>query len=427
MKQSIRRIAIVAAMAALCGAAPAQQRGTVVLPANADDVVLDWPIAGTPNLNSQFGPRQLGSAGARYDFHRGTDLRMPIGTDILAPADAIVVFSGNHPGFQDPVIQLRHNTVQPYLYTLYLHMSGTSTVAAGQTVARGTKIGESGQGSASYPHLHWEVRLGCLNQVCCHNVYGWLDYPSTPPSPPVLSAAGDSPALGRMALVFWSFPKDELDFEEIEVVWGDQVRRANLDEMNALTPTGNASALDDPLFFFEQHGAQFAVLPKRFNDTFPSMDYEFLAWGFAQSEPSGMATVKDSSGLTASAPLDPSFPPISVLVSQELSVLEPGAPFSFTHTVTNTDTVPRTMSFSAISAQSLTLTVSPTGATALAGASFDVTVSGTLSSAFPEGIGDIILLKTTVSGGSWTPYLSGTLIDTSTNPPARVSEWMGLR
>lgn len=396
--------------------ASSMAKGSITLPESADAVTLDWPIT-TFVLNSPFGPRQLGSAGARYDWHRGTDLKVPIGTSVVAPADAFVVFSGVHPGFADPVIQLRHNSEEPFLYTLYLHMSVTSAVA-GETIAAGTEIGLSGQGTASYPHLHWEVRKGCLIQRCCENVYTYMNVGAAlPPAAPVVAAAGDSATFGRMLLLEFSFPEDEIDFNGVEIEWGATMVSADLNLLNQLTGTLPAARLDDPLFFAEEEGRDFVFFPKRFNESFDSADYQFLAWNLGPAT-SGTATVLDALGGGVGGAISIDLPPVSVVPAAQNILLQPGGDFSIDYEVTNNDAVSRTLEFSPVSAQSLTLDLSADEATLNPGASTTINVSGTVPASFPEDTGDVILLITTVQGGAWTPLLSTTGIDTSNTATA---------
>jgi len=391
---------------------PTRTRDDVTLPASADDVRLSWPIEGTPVLNSPFGPRQLGSQSARYDWHRGIDLKMPMGTELIAPADGIVVHAGTHPAYRDTILQLRHNTEEPYFYTLYLHLL-EPTVEAGDVVKKGDLVALSGQGSATYPHLHWEVRLGCLRQECCVNPYGFLEYDSTPPAPPVLRAAGSAPGLGRMALVSWSHPQDEIDYKSVEVEWGNKTIRADVDELNALSPRGQGSKLDDPLFFYETEGMTFALFPKRFNDSFPSADYEVFVWGLDNSVTEGSATVIDGAGIGSSAAMAPNAPPLSMIGATPSVMLQQGGSFSLNYLVTNEDSQPHTVSFEGESAQALPLTINPSSATIPAGGSVQVNVSGSLRPTFPLGVGDVVLLIASVDGEDWTPLLGGSLIDTS--------------
>ena len=198
------------------------------LPANGDSITLDFPIQTTITQNSQFGPRQLGASNRRYDWHRGMDFSLPIGTTLYAPADAVVVHAGPHPNFSDTIIQLRHNSSPPYFYTLYLHLDSV-LVMEDDIVDAGDPIAMSGQGSASYPHLHWEVRKGCLNQDCCESTFSHQAYTNSgPPSPPQLEAAGDLGSLGRLVMFSTSVPNDEVDLIEFRLNWGSNTLVANL-------------------------------------------------------------------------------------------------------------------------------------------------------------------------------------------------------
>ncbi|MBX3729517.1 MAG: M23 family metallopeptidase [Candidatus Sumerlaeia bacterium] len=383
----------------------------------ASEVSFDWPITSTPVLNSPFGPRQLGSQGARYDWHRGVDLTLPIGTTLRAPADAVVVFAGRHAGFTDPVVQLRHTSAEPYVYSLYLHVQEEQIVGAGQEVLRGDPIALSGQGTATYPHLHWEVRHGCLLQVCCKNPYGFMGIANAPPPPPTLLAAGDDGRYGRMLLLGWSFPRTEIDFGGAVLRWGGATRTAHIDSLNALAPSNNAAALDNPLYFAQNHQMPFAYLPGRFNSTFQTSDYQWLVWNLSTTISTGEADVLDAAGLKSTAALALAANPAFLRARTDATTLTPTASFSFVYDATNRDTVARELTFGAASAQAITLSVQPSQATLSAGESLPVTVSGTLAGR-PVGQGDVIVLRASVAGFAGQDALAVTLIDTATDPPA---------
>jgi murein DD-endopeptidase MepM/ murein hydrolase activator NlpD len=105
------------------------------------------------------------------EFHRGLDLRAPIGTPIKAPADGVVEFAGYHKrsGFGNLVI-IEHN----YGFrTTYAHLSKKFPVKAGEFVKKGDIIGYTGNsGLSTGPHLHYEVRFITrpLNPM---NFYKW--------------------------------------------------------------------------------------------------------------------------------------------------------------------------------------------------------------------------------------------------------------
>lgn len=105
------------------------------------------------------------TANRTRDPHHGVEFQIPFGTPVYAAGDGVVVFAGADekavyspwPNFYGNVIVIQH---PDRLYTLYAHLSKID-VAANQSVRAGEKIGEVGQsGSATGPHLHFEVRQG---------------------------------------------------------------------------------------------------------------------------------------------------------------------------------------------------------------------------------------------------------------------------
>lgn len=104
----------------------------------------------------------------RYSGHRGTDIALGVGNDVLAAAPGTVVARvdgcpvgylgstcgggfGNH-------VALHHQGDT----TFYAHMSAGSGIAGnGAGVACGERLGGTGNsGSSTGPHLHFEVRVG---------------------------------------------------------------------------------------------------------------------------------------------------------------------------------------------------------------------------------------------------------------------------
>lgn len=376
----------------------------------ATEVSLSWPVQGERVLNSPFGPRQLGSQSARYDWHRGIDLALPMGTTLYAPADAEVVHAGDHPNYRDTILQLRHTSQQPYIYTLYLHLL-EPLVEAGDFVRRGDPVALSGQGAATYPHLHWEVRNGCLLQVCCENPYGYLEVDHEPPPPPRIVASGDSNSYGRMLLLGFEFPKDEIDFGGVELSWGASDIGFDLDSLNAMAPRREAAVLDNPLYFAENFPKPFVILPKRFNATFPNAAYEVLFWQLDTTVGSGAATVSDAAGLTTDADLSVNTSPVSIRSREAFLSLNPRDEYTLEFRVENTGTTMESVTFSALSVQSADLAVSPQSATISPGGWRTVTVEGRLINA-PENVGDAVLLRAAVAGGDWDDALGVTFLST---------------
>lgn len=94
------------------------------------------------------------------------DVRMPIGTDVLAMRAGIVVrmqesyFDGdNTPGHENYVyVEHDDGTVARYVH----FTNGGALVAVGDAVVQGQRIGLSGHtGNSSAPHLHVDVTRSC--------------------------------------------------------------------------------------------------------------------------------------------------------------------------------------------------------------------------------------------------------------------------
>lgn len=89
--------------------------------------------------------------------HNGVDIGAPVGTQLLAAADGVVLAAksgGYNGGYGSMVIISHPNGTQ----TVYGHMSRVDVVA-GQSVVKGQGIGLSGNtGRSTGPHLHFEVR-----------------------------------------------------------------------------------------------------------------------------------------------------------------------------------------------------------------------------------------------------------------------------
>lgn len=110
--------------------------------------VLSWPLDSIL-VTSPYGPR-WGS------FHRGTDFRAAVGTQVKAVADGVVKGAGDTdaccPGASfGKWIFIEHNNG---LSSTYAHLS-LIKVSEGQKVSRGSVLGYSGNtGSSTGPHLH---------------------------------------------------------------------------------------------------------------------------------------------------------------------------------------------------------------------------------------------------------------------------------
>jgi murein DD-endopeptidase MepM/ murein hydrolase activator NlpD len=89
--------------------------------------------------------------------HRGIDVLVPTGTEIVAPGDGVVKEAGRGGGF-GKFVRIEHTGVG-YL-TTFAHLSEIPAgIKRGVRVKRGDIIGYSGNtGLSKAPHLHYEVR-----------------------------------------------------------------------------------------------------------------------------------------------------------------------------------------------------------------------------------------------------------------------------
>lgn len=107
-----------------------------------------WPVEGP--VTSDFGVR---FHGILPGVHRGVDIAVATGTPVRAMAPARVRFAGRMEGFGN-VVWLDHGG---QVLTVYAHLSELR-VRTGEVVESRQVVGLSGMsGSASAPHLHFEV------------------------------------------------------------------------------------------------------------------------------------------------------------------------------------------------------------------------------------------------------------------------------
>jgi murein DD-endopeptidase MepM/ murein hydrolase activator NlpD len=101
-------------------------------------------------ITSHFGMRKDPISGA-LNLHTGIDLRANIGTTVMASLDGIVSVVSENWLYGKHIIISHDNGYK----TLYAHLNSFS-VKQGDRVARGRKIGESGNtGYSTGPHLHF--------------------------------------------------------------------------------------------------------------------------------------------------------------------------------------------------------------------------------------------------------------------------------
>ena len=109
------------------------------------DATLIWPILGP--INSPFGPRN-------GRFHAGIDIGSPHYQEVVAAADAEVVYASDTRGPLGKAVVLQHGRD---LRTVYAHLA-VIIARERETVRQGQAIGGVGAtGRATGPHLHFEV------------------------------------------------------------------------------------------------------------------------------------------------------------------------------------------------------------------------------------------------------------------------------
>ena len=112
-----------------------------------------WPLREGGVVTSGFGYRRHPITGRR-SMHLGIDIAAKYGTDIVAMADGVVIFSGRKGGYGN-LVELRHPNG---LETRYGHCSKL-LVKEGDMIRKGQVIAKLGStGRSTGPHVHFEVR-----------------------------------------------------------------------------------------------------------------------------------------------------------------------------------------------------------------------------------------------------------------------------
>jgi murein DD-endopeptidase MepM/ murein hydrolase activator NlpD len=115
------------------------------------------PVAG--RISSSYGIGRSYNGGPVTSYHSGADFAQEEGTPIAAANAGVVAYAGALPIRGNSVI-IDHGAG---VYSAYHHLQG-STVAAGQSVAKGDLVGYlGGTGLSTGPHLHWEILVNGVN------------------------------------------------------------------------------------------------------------------------------------------------------------------------------------------------------------------------------------------------------------------------
>ncbi|MEP1612370.1 MAG: peptidoglycan DD-metalloendopeptidase family protein, partial [Roseobacter sp.] len=113
------------------------------------------PVKNSFRFTSEYGFRRDPKTGGRR-MHKGVDFAAPLGTDLYATADGVVISAGWSTGY-GRLVKIQHDFG---IETRYAHLSKIR-VKVGQRVSRGDHIGDMGaSGRATGVHLHYEVRVG---------------------------------------------------------------------------------------------------------------------------------------------------------------------------------------------------------------------------------------------------------------------------
>jgi murein DD-endopeptidase MepM/ murein hydrolase activator NlpD len=112
-----------------------------------------YPVKGDFPIVSTFGKREHPIHKIPV-FHKGIDIKAPIGTTVVATSDGIIEkIQLKKSGYGKHIVIKHDNTFK----SMYAHLS-TVDVKIGDKVKAGDKIGEVGNsGSSISPHLHYEV------------------------------------------------------------------------------------------------------------------------------------------------------------------------------------------------------------------------------------------------------------------------------
>lgn len=126
-----------------------------------EDEIADLGGTGTLQRPVKSGPITATMYYSSGVYHGALDYGVPIGTNVYAAAEAVVLAAGWRSGGLGNCVVLQHANG---LRTYYGHGNGTFYVKTGDVVQKGQLIMQSGNtGNSSGPHLHFEVRVSPYN------------------------------------------------------------------------------------------------------------------------------------------------------------------------------------------------------------------------------------------------------------------------
>ena len=155
--QSSRNYDRDATVCAIPGGSGANGAGAAL---GAERVVMPL-VAGSYTQSSLYGNRVHPIYGS-WSMHHGLDFAAPLGTDIHAIADGVVVHAGNGiDGRSNMLVIIEHELDGQTFYSWYVHMYPAGVfVTEGESVSVGDVVGEVGNnGNSTGPPLHLEIHL----------------------------------------------------------------------------------------------------------------------------------------------------------------------------------------------------------------------------------------------------------------------------
>ena len=114
----------------------------------------DYPVIDYQNITQGY---HIANARYKIGYHTGIDLGVPIGTAVFASEGGTVeqVANTGKIGYGQQILIKDFDGT----YELYGHLSNTGSLKAGDQIATGVQIAQSGNtGNSTGPHLHFEVR-----------------------------------------------------------------------------------------------------------------------------------------------------------------------------------------------------------------------------------------------------------------------------
>lgn len=160
-----RGLRIVGLALAVTGCAVERPPVPISLPPPAASILVPPPII------SKFGDWDGAGGAPRLWQHSGIDIRVSVGTPVLAAAPGTILRVGRQP-LAGRLIAISHGGE---IATVYFHLSEIG-VRAGQIVRRGDVIGRTGMtGNATTPHLHFGVCRHPDAQCGSRIDAGWKD------------------------------------------------------------------------------------------------------------------------------------------------------------------------------------------------------------------------------------------------------------